>query len=84
MRSAAAWRALFHRRMPRNPHPKSIEEFERDEELYGPTSAQERRRILLELNHDHLDSAWEHIERSQKLLQRIDHTPPSPTFGQPG
>ena len=56
--------------MPRNPHPCSIEELERDDQLYGPAGQEEELRIEVELAHRHLISARKHIERSRAVLQQ--------------
>ena len=57
--------------MARNPHPRSIEELERDDQTYGPSSPQDERRMLVELSRHYLDIAWERIWTSRVQLARI-------------
>jgi hypothetical protein len=57
--------------VPRNPHPKSIEEFEHDTWLYGPPSPAEEHRMEVELAKGQLLSTADHIEDSRALLAKI-------------
>ena len=58
--------------MPRNPHPRSVEELERDVAVYGSASPDEEHRMLAGLGKDALLSAMDHIADSQALLEAID------------
>ena len=57
--------------MQRNPHPRTIEEFEKDDEMFGPASWSEELRMETELAWAHLSSAAAHIQDTHALLQRV-------------
>jgi hypothetical protein len=55
----------------RNPNPKTIREFEKDEQVFGPAHMPEAVRIETKLAWEHLASAARHIEDTRALLRRV-------------
>jgi hypothetical protein len=62
--------------MPRNLYPRSIEELEHDDAVYGPADPREEYRMLLELNWAYLAKAAERIASSRALLAKVAATFP--------
>jgi hypothetical protein len=55
--------------MPRNLHPRHIEELERDDQFYRPASPIEEHRMLADLTQQHALATAEHIEQSTSILE---------------
>jgi hypothetical protein len=57
--------------MTRNSEPRSIEELERDDAVYGPAPRQEELRMLVNLSTMSVKTGQDHVARSKALLARI-------------